>query len=334
MSESNLQLPDFTWVLPDETDKQQQEEFNNDQQNQTKQTEQQEQTEENPIATELFNLLREDGILTLDDQFKFGGSISDIRTAFEYQRQLDRDGIAQQLLSSLPTEFVDIYEAVLEGVSDPVSLLEYKKQELTNYDVSTLESQRFVISTSLKNKGMKDTMIETMIDTLEKNGQLEATAKEVVEELKTEANKKIKQAKEEEKVKREQQAKAEREQQEKFANTFKTELDKLPWTEQRKKVVSEQLFKVDPVSKLNPVDLKLASIINNPQHLIQFADLISYYDPQKGFDLENFTKTNSQLVKDVKNKWESAFSNVGSLTKQPIKRDVNLDNVMLFPNKK
>lgn len=98
-------------------------------------------------------------------------------------------------------------------------------------------------------------------------------ANELVNEKRKEIEQKRKQALEE---KKRQQAEIRKKQKE-YWNAVKATINNLDWSETRKAKVVENI-------KPDVINQKWQAITQKPEHLVQFADILAYYNPDSGFD--------------------------------------------------
>lgn len=264
--------------------------------------------EDEKIGSVIYGMLREEGILSLPDEYEFDGEVASLRNAFEQQNSLYQQQIQEQFLNSVPEQLRDIYEAALGGVSDIDELLSLKRKQTTEIDLSTLDNQRFVIQEDLKQKGVSDAVIKNVLETLEKDGTIETEAKTIDERNRKSAQEQIKQLREQERLERERQENLQKQQIEEFARSVGQNLQTLGWSEDKQRAILKDLFETDQQG-LNAIDVKLHSIFQNPQALIAFTDFLQYYDPKKGFDLENYKKVDSKEARKIKNNWEEKLLN-------------------------
>lgn len=267
-------------------------------------------TEEATLGTTLYGLLTESKILDLGDDYEFGGELSDIETAFQKQQEIYRQRVEEQFFSSIPTELQDVYKGVLEGV-EVDKLLDLKRQQVSEYDISTLDSQRSIVSKDLKEKGINDSVINTIIESLEKEGTLETEASTIVERTKQAAQVQIENL-------RKEKVEAERlrqEEEQKAIVAFSQNVDKTlqntNWSDDKKKEVFSHIFQASNGN--TPLGEKIETIYSNPEHLIQLVDFLTYYDKSKGFDLTKFRKVETQETKNIKSAWEEKLLSTGQI---------------------
>ncbi|RMG73526.1 MAG: hypothetical protein D6711_10705 [Chloroflexi bacterium] len=109
------------------------------------------------------------------------------------------------------------------------------------------------------------------IDALDDDEVLER-ANEIIEEKRQAFEEERKKAIEEEKKRKQEQKKRERE----FWNTVNQVVEQLDWVESRKKRIKET-WKPEVISE------KWQTIIQNPEHFVQFVNVLTYYNDEEGF---------------------------------------------------
>lgn len=289
--------------------------------------------EEGTLGQKFFELLKADGVLQLPEEYEFGGELSDLRSAFEYQNNMYKQQVAENFLNSVPEQLKDIYEASLSGVEDINELLSLKRKQTYNYDTTTLDSQRAIIKTDLQEKGISDSVIDNIIQQFEKEGTIEAEATTIADANKAKAEDEIRKMKE---AREQEQLRAKQEQEQLFNEFYQnvsTTLASSQWSDNKKKEIETDLFKVDS-DGLNAVAKKINHIYGNPEALINFVDFLSYYDPEKGFDLAAFKQIEEKESRKLKDKWEETLTQsggIGTRTQESDPKDLDLGGLSLFP---
>lgn len=255
------------------------------------------------VGETLYGLLKDEGVLSLPDDYEFDGEVSSLKTAFEKQNELYQQAIQEQFIQSVPKQLRDIYDAALKGVDNIDELLSLKRKQLDSVDITTLDNQRLVVKRDLEEKGINATVIDTVLDKLEKEGTLEAEAKTIDDRNKAAAQEQIKKMAAEKQAAIELQQKQAKEAQEQFALQVTESLKELDWGEGKKKSILSDLYEVDQTG-MSRVGVKLNQIFQDPNALIYFADFLQYYDAKKGFDIAGFKQIESKEAEKVKNNWE------------------------------
>ena len=276
-------------------------------------------SEEKTLGQTLFELLKSESVLTLPDEYEFDGEVSGLRTAFETQRELDKQDVASQFIQSVPEQLRDIYEAALSGVDNIDELLTLKKKSLTEFDTSTLESQKQIVERNLIEKGIKESIAKQIVESFEKDGSIEVEAKSIVDAGKKAAQEQIKLLKQQKEQEQIEFAKQQEIQMKEFVTSLDTTLDSIPWSADKKKQVVSDLLVVDKDGR-NSVQKKLDAIYANPKHLVEFVDFLSYYDG-KEFNLTKYKKIEQKEAQKVKSEWEEKLSKSGNFSTKTNSRD-------------
>lgn len=161
------------------------------------------------------------------------------------------------------------------------------------YDIDSVEGARqYLKSLPEFTKFYKtEDRIEQGLDILEDGGEIVERAKEFY----SEGESKRKAAKEAELQRVAQEKKSKEEKQAAFTKALQDEASKLEWELSRKQ---KALNQINPDNISN----KWSAISTNPKHLIQFGNILDYYDGEKGFQalydvLEGKIKSQKNLEK-------------------------------------
>lgn len=289
--------------------------------------------EEETVGQVIYGMLKEEGILSsLPEDYSFDGEVSSLVKAFQTQNDAYRAQVQEQVIQSIPESLRDIYEAAASGVTDIDKLLDLKRKAVQSNDISTLDNQKFVIKKDLEAKGIKESVINQIIDSYEKDGSIEAEAKSIVDANKAAAAEEIKRLNAEKKAEKEAFEAAQKAQMEKFIGDVNTNLKELKWSEEKKASITKDLFEVDNTGK-NIVIKKMENIFSDPKALIALTDFLQYYDTQKGFDVASFKKVEETEARRVKRNWEEKLNDSVKKGKMSVSgpKPIDLSRVSVVP---
>lgn len=236
-----------------------------------KQDEGSEQTlEKDPTAVLLYDILTEKGWVEKSEEFDGTFDFIDEQLSNLPSRLLrdtldELDPNKRKLMEFIITdpdasidELRDFYKAYL--------------QEQEKIDVESLDSARTYLEQELALKGLKQKAIQVQLDELEEEGKLIEEAKKVLAEKEQQTNK-ILLSKKELASKKEEDKKI-------FISAVQKHLMETNWKQERLNKVKNTLPKVKNI---------VNEILNSPEALVQFADLLTYFDG-KSFKLDVFQK--------------------------------------------
>lgn len=290
-----------------------------------------ESSEEDENAVKYFyDFIVENGII--EELEEFDGSIETLRKEIEQLPYKSFKRAVETLpeISQKVVNYVFAKEDLdLDGLK---SFLEEDVRGLSNEIViSDEESARSFLEKQYRQMKIyaDDDDMEEAIDLLEERGTLIKTAKQLAnkvnEEIKSEFDNKIKQMENE----KQERFRLQQEQNEKMIQSINTTLEELPWNNNRKKAVIENL-------KPEVLHSKNEKIRMSPKAIVQLADLYSYFDEEKGeFNFQKLIddKAASKVNTETKRRMqEDKFSSaVGALGKQlPNRKEKSILEVVDF----
>lgn len=271
--------------------------------------------------TPIYNTLKTLNVLRTEDDFEFDGTPEKLEEAFELTKKSLYDEALSSLWESLSDDFKPALAFALKG---NVSLSDYLQvfgpTDLDKYDLTTKEAQRAIIYREYKETSkLPDERIKKIIATLEENDDLEEEAQSSLVTLRemNEDKKKSFAAQAE----KEEQAKAERYKEQ--VTRLSTAIESSGLEKSRQNKVRAFLFnpiKVD-TQETTSYAYTINRILNNPEHLIQFADLLADYNPEKGLDFTRFekrvkTKATQTFKEVINSQLDSKFKGSTKTTKE------------------
>ena len=271
-----------------------------------------------------YNFLKENEVLSVDDEFKFDGSPEKLQEALDITKSSYIAKAYENLLDKLPEQGKALLSYFYNGGQDLQDYLDaYSAPSASKLDISTEEGQRKAVFQWYKATSQhSDDRINKFIARLELDDSLESEATSALEELKTIEETKAADLVKLAQSKREQQENQYREERELLKKVIPTIADK---TRQPKleSFLFNQIKKGNEVK--TPFNFTLSQIGNNPEHLVQLADLLLDYDPTKGFstkrlEQKNMTKQVTNL-KDIIEQKLSPKSKLSSANNSSTKED-------------
>lgn len=251
-------------------------------------------TEEEPTPdssqlTNYYEILKETNLISVPDDFEFDGTEESLEKAFEITRQSNEMAAAQSLWERLPEDFKPLIQYALKGGTSLQDYVDAYSNPLEKLDASTTEGQRKIMLTYYKTTSKaSDEKIGKMINRLEDDGDLETEALETLQELNElraqQQHELLEQAEKDaadRRLRAAQQVQALNESIEKFPD---------PVRQSKIKAFFFNAVEKPQGGKSTEFDLVLSSIKDNPQHLVQLADIFLEYDPKAGFNLERYIK--------------------------------------------
>jgi hypothetical protein len=260
----------------------------------------------------LLKFLQSQKVLDLPEGFKPEHSLDSFVEAMEYNLEQLQTKARDSFLSSLPEEVVSLVKFTIanKGATIDDYIEEYNNSignvaggiDLTNADLEDEDQQRKIYKYYLKaTTKYSDDKINKQIDLLEKNSELYFEAKEALTELITMEAEAKKQFDKQQTELMNDRLKKEKEERQNYINTIKSN-ENIP-TERKQKV---QNFIINKVTLSNGMQVNgLVKALNelgkNPEHVVQLADILLDYDPNKGLDLNRFVALGkSQKTKEIK----------------------------------
>lgn len=284
-----------------------------------------EENEAKALAETSFELLKEYGVVSLPDDFKFDGTAESFEKALEITKENLKEQTARNLWETLPEDFKPLLQYALAGGKDLQSYLEVHTQpDYSEIDLSDPNNQRQVMYDYWAlTSNYSPEKINRMIDALDKAGDLESEALETAQELKDIIEERKEQLIQEATLAEENEKKLIQEQTTKITEVIQA----LPNVDKTRKS-RLQTFMFTPVKYeegySTGLNRTIQQVTSNPEHFVQLADLLADYNPDKGFSFERLktqieTQKNKNF-KDIIDKLESKSKVKGTPAKQ-IKED-------------
>lgn len=275
-----------------------------------------------------FDFMKSVGLIDVPDDFEFDGKTETLEKALETSKHVTKVKAVEELWDALPDDFKPLLEFGLAGGKSLKQYMDaYAPIDYDNIDLSNEETQKAVIRQYRKATfNHDDERIEKFIEKIDSKGGLEEEAEDALQELIN--------LREEQKANLIRQAEAAEAQRKQAAQEqvalLSSIVDKVDYIEDARKA-RVKTFALTPVKIGNKVttglDRTLESIFNNPEHFVQFADLLADYQESKGFDYDRLKKkastTANKSIKDLINSIPSSRPTGGSASKKTLRDDFN-----------
>lgn len=266
------------------------------------------------------------GYLLVDDEFEFKGN--NIDEAYEQDIKNRNRAIANNLYQSLPTPLQKI---IGQALNDPESItkatymkiLEEGSEVFDNsYDEDNEESIRNFLSKELAKEGRDEDEIEDLLDLWEDRGKLQREAARMDEKLNKRRDEENKKRIEQDKI----EAARRKEGTQAFVSNVHNILQSSKMQAKRKNLIQSYIFDRLDGTDSTPLVYTIRAIYENPEALVQLADMVSYYNVKNGtWDMSKFEKKavtaqTEKAKKSIEEKLsgQNAFRAKGSSKKKQI----------------
>lgn len=285
---------------------------------------------QDPLTQKFVDFLTANDIFEVPENFELDGSEESIQKILEYTKQQNKDRVAQEIWSALPDDFKPLLEYGLNGGKSIKEFLDvYVDSDVTTLDISQEANQRAVLREYYKqtsNGTFSQEKIDRLIKRIEEYGDLEEEAKDAHQELSRQSNER-KQALILEAQRKEQE---QRQHIIDYTNAMVDSIEKTSFIHPTRKA-KVRSFMFDPIqinsTSTTAYNYAVQSILANPEHQAQLADILLDYNPEKGFDLERLerrvrTKASKSFQELLEQKLDPKSKTKGSVGKD---RKVDFD---------
>lgn len=261
-----------------------------------------------------YDLLNDTGLLFVNEDFEFDGTAEGLEQALLQTRENLPKEAYKAFWEKLPDEWKPALKYALSGGTDVAKYLqtfESKKLEDLNIEESIDDQKEVLKMFYKKTTKYDDSKINKFIDRLVAMGDLEEEAVQALEDLRgIEQEERLELAAQQEAA----NAAALKEWQDRRSALQSIIESSNSIEQERKGKVKAYLFnelKHGNNDSSTQFDMTLRTIAQNPEHLVQLADLLlDSYDSKNGFNMERFTQKNaSKVVKSVKQRLEALNNN-------------------------
>lgn len=234
------------------------------------------QVEKDPAAQVLYDLLIEKGWIDSSDEFD--GTLDFIDAQI--------DTLPARLLKGTLDELDPNKRKLMEFIvsapdADLNELREFYKtylQEQEPVDVKSLDAARAFLESELASKGLKAKAIQVQLDEWEEENMLIQEAESLLAKKENKTDKILSDKRDSLKQKEDERRM--------FVSAVQKHLMETKWKQERINKVKNTLPKVNDIVK---------NILSNPEALVQFADLLTYFNG-KSFDLTHLEQQNESKV--------------------------------------
>lgn len=248
-----------------------------------------------------YEFLKSYGLLKTPEDFKFEATPESLEQALTHTKEALYSEAVKSLTTSLPPDFIPILEYALAGGDSINEYLQTLQEEVSLDDLSTSDEdgQKQVLFQYWKaTSSYSDDKIRKMVARIDDPEELQKEAEDALVSLKLfykEERDRLKQRSIEEQEKR-------REKQEQQVKTLSSEIQSsIEPTRQG----SLKNFVLSPIKVADQTTTRLnytlQNIFQNPKHLVQLADVLLDYDPDKGI-------TSSRIEAKLKSKASKSFN--------------------------
>lgn len=285
-------------------------------------------------ALAYFNYLKEAQVLAIPDDFQFDGTTDGINQALELTRQAQLQQVAESIWARLPDDFKPLLSYGLNGGSSLQAYMDaYSPLNYDELDIDDPITQNRVIKEYYKtmNPKFSDEKIDKMVARLSEIGDPKEEAEDAIDYLKglkAERQQNLLESLEEQRQADIQRAQEESRKLSELIDGSKT-YDNL-----RKGRLKN--FILNPIQEDNQVTTEfsktLDNILENPDHLVQLADILADYHPSKGFNFDRLRKQlKTDSVKNFKDLLQSKLdtkTKVKGGTQKEVKEDFDWDKFL------
>lgn len=235
--------------------------------------------------------LKQNNLIVLPEDLEFTGKPEDLEKIFEHTKVAREEEAIDKVFSALPEDFKPLFDYALAGGTSLKDYLSVHINDGVNdLDLTKVEDQKKIIARHYKaTTEFNDEKINRLVSLISDEDDLRLEAEECYRELST--------IKEAEKVALLEQAQRDRESAKQKAEQQTLALTKAVDTTstihpQRKQKVRSFFF--DPINvegnTTTGFNYAVQSILANPEHQAQLADILLEYNPASGFSGERLEK--------------------------------------------
>jgi polyhydroxyalkanoate synthesis regulator phasin len=297
-----------------------------------KSEEQDEDEVKDDTAQAYFDFLVELDILRTPEDFQFDGSPAKVKEALQYTKQSLTQEVAANLWSQLPQDFKPMLEYALKGGSSLKDYFEaYSDVQYDELDLSEPMNQRRVMYDYYKQTtSYDDQKINRLIARLEESGDLSQEAADSVQDLLTIQSRKKNELMAKAEQERLAQAREQKEKVDQLVNAIETTSFIHPSRRGKVRSFFFSPVKLEDNTTTTQFNYTIQSILQNPEHQAQLADILLEYDHKKGFSTDRLekkvaTKATETFKKTLTEKLEPSARSSASKTSSPNSPKFGLD---------
>ena len=258
------------------------------------------------------DFLKDNELVDIPEELEFKGTPDQLQQVFQYTKQKRQQEALETIFNSLPDDFKPVLEYVANGGNSVLDFMNmYTQDPLATVDISTAEGQRRAVYLALREtSNYPDEKINKIVSRIaEDEDELAAEAAESYRELLNLQEQKKYSAIQEARIQQERQ----RQLMEQKTQALHSAIDSSQTIhpQRRNKIKS---FFFEPINTQDGVttgfNYAINSILQNPEHQAQLADLLLEYDASSGF-------SSDRLEKRVKTKATQQFQTLLSKAIDP-----------------
>jgi hypothetical protein len=266
---------------------------------------------------EFYNFLSSSGYLQVDEDFEFTGDEESMEKALDQTVKKLQDQAATQLWQSFPQDFQEVAQFVANGGRSVKEFLSLSQQQLDfdNIELDSADTQKQLLHNYYsETTKLAPEKINNLIKRAELAGTLESDAAEAYDELKALIDERKATIAEQDRKYQENLEK----QQEEQRRAINESVDTSEFIGDKRKG-KVKAFLMNPIKKGEQVDTDfnraLFAISSNPEHLVQLADILMDYAPDKGFAMDRFeARASSKATRSLKKRLEEATQAKGKVS--------------------
>jgi hypothetical protein len=258
------------------------------------------------------DFLQQNELVDIPEEFDFKGTPDQLQQVFQYTKQKRQQEALETIFNSLPDDFKPVLEYVANGGNSVVDFMNmYTQDPLATVDISTTEGQRRAVYLALREtSNYPDEKINKIVSRIaEDEDELASEAAESYRELLSLQEQKKYGMIQEAKIQQERQKQMMEQKTQALYSAIDSSQTIHP--QRRNKI---KAFFFEPVNTQEGVttgfNYAINSILQNPEHQAQLADLLLEYDPSSGF-------SSDRLEKRVKTKATQQFQTLLSKAIDP-----------------
>jgi hypothetical protein len=247
--------------------------------------------ESDDITVSYVDFLKQNDLVVIPEDLQFSGKPEELEKIFEHTKTTRQAEAVDKIFNALPEDFKPLFDYALAGgtsLNDFMSV--YAKDPLSNIDLTKVEDQRKIVAEHYRaTTEYSDEKINRLVSLITDEDDLKLEAEDAYKELGI--------IREKEKTALIEQTAAQREADRQRVEAQTLALSKAVDTTtsihaQRKHKVKSFFF--DPVniggSTTTGFNHAVQSILANPEHQAQLADILLEYDATAGFSGERFER--------------------------------------------
>lgn len=266
-----------------------------------------ESPQSNPVLEQLYSLGIIDPEIAKPEDF----SIEKLPELVQVQKETLKQKALEEFINSLDPQIASFVKlAATQNISLEDYLTEYANP---SYNLEIEEHQEAALKHYLSvSTSLPEEKINRYIQNLKSNNELKEEAEEALIKL----SELYEQRREEAIKQQEEELAALQRKQEEYIKSVEDALSSAEIHPSRKNKIKDYLFTPVRYENQNTTRFNLAiqNIAQNPQHLVQLADIIADYDPKKGFKINR--KNDSSSIKQLEEALMSSSKPKQSATQQ------------------